>query len=85
MASLPVHPRLAHMILVAHKLGALKHGCLLAALLSERDILRGQRTGADVQLRMDALQQGQAFTAGGDCICACWNRPAEQKQLRLLL
>jgi ATP-dependent helicase HrpB len=40
MASLPVHPRLAHMLLVAHDRG---EGCLasdLAALLSERDILR---------------------------------------------
>ena len=72
MASLPVHPRLAHMILVGQDLEALKYGCLLAALLSERDILHGQRAGANVQLRLDALQQGQAFTAGDNNICACW-------------
>ena len=70
MASLPVHPRLAHMILIAHNLGALKFGCLLAALLSERDVLRGQRAGADVQLRLDALQQGQTFTAGNNRLCS---------------
>ncbi|HEY8519809.1 MAG TPA: ATP-dependent helicase HrpB [Gammaproteobacteria bacterium] len=58
MARLGVHPRLAHMLLRGRALG---HGGLaaeLAALLSERDLLRGGPGGrdADVRTRLDALR-----------------------------
>jgi ATP-dependent helicase HrpB len=49
MAALPLHPRLAHMLLVAGKDGA-----GLAALLSERDILQG--ASVDLGLRVAALR-----------------------------
>ena len=43
MADLPLHPRLARMVTVAASRGRGFEGCLLAALLEERDVLRGQR------------------------------------------
>jgi ATP-dependent helicase HrpB len=45
MADLPLHPRLAHMLLKAVPLNS-GLACGLAALLSERDILRAPPAGA---------------------------------------
>jgi ATP-dependent helicase HrpB len=56
------HPRLAHMLLAAREHGAVAAAAELAALLSERDLLRGAaRAGArdsDVRTRIDALRRG---------------------------
>ena len=41
MADLPLHPRLARMVLAAAKRGRGYDACVLAALLEERDVLRG--------------------------------------------
>ena len=49
MARLPLHPRLAHMLLTAGRSAA-----PLAALLSDRDPMRG--AGADLAPRLDALR-----------------------------
>ncbi|MBJ3763378.1 ATP-dependent helicase HrpB [Maribius pontilimi] len=54
LAGLPLHPRLAHMLQVAGP-GAAE----LAALLSERDILRDR--GVDLSLRLRALQTPERF------------------------
>ncbi len=59
MAALPLHPRLAHMVLCAGSPADRSLACDLAALLSERDLLR---TGAgarqvDVDLRLALLEQ----------------------------
>jgi ATP-dependent helicase HrpB len=58
MAALGVHPRLAHMVLRAQALGLGALGCAIAALLSERDPLRGPAGPADPDLRsrLDALR-----------------------------
>jgi len=48
---LGVHPRLAHMLLRARRLGNLPLAARLAALLSERDLLRADRRGADADIR----------------------------------
>jgi ATP-dependent helicase HrpB len=48
MARLPVHPRLAHMLLAARGLDAVELAAQLAALLSERDVLR-RGPGADAR------------------------------------
>jgi ATP-dependent helicase HrpB len=58
MAALGMHPRLAHMLLRAVELGQGGLGCELAALLSERDILRGEGAlpDADLRLRVEALR-----------------------------
>ncbi|NOT21314.1 MAG: ATP-dependent helicase HrpB [Nitrospiraceae bacterium] len=57
MAELPLHPRLAHMLLKAEPLRFHNLACELAALLSERDILRGHSgwRNADLRLRLDVL------------------------------
>jgi ATP-dependent helicase HrpB len=62
MAALPLHPRLAHMALKAEGLGLGSLACDLAALLSERDILRNARD-ADLRLRLEALADPRAGNA----------------------
>jgi ATP-dependent helicase HrpB len=54
MAALPAHPRLAHMMLRGRELGAGAVASALAALLSERDILR-QARDADLRRRLEIL------------------------------
>jgi ATP-dependent helicase HrpB len=60
MARLPVHPRLAHMLLVARGLDAVELAAQLAALLSERDVLRRGMGGAthdpDIRSRLELLR-----------------------------
>jgi ATP-dependent helicase HrpB len=53
MASLPVHPRLGHMLLKGRELGHANLACELAALLSDRDV--GPKGDADIQLRLALL------------------------------
>lgn len=59
MASLGLHPRLAHMVLKGIELGIGATSCDLAALLSERDIFRSRGTDppdADLRPRLEALR-----------------------------
>lgn len=58
MAAFPTHPRIAHMLLTAKRLGFGALACDIAALLGERDILRGEGMppDADIRLRLDVLQ-----------------------------
>lgn len=58
MAALPLHPRLAHMMLAGDSLGQGGVACDLAALLSERDVVRFEpgRTDADMHMRLDLIQ-----------------------------
>ena len=58
MARLAAHPRLAHMLLRARSLDRVAAACDLAALLSERDILRAHDGPADpdVRLRLPVLR-----------------------------
>jgi ATP-dependent helicase HrpB len=66
MARLAVHPRLAHMLLRARELGAVPLAARLAALLSERDLLRGDGArDADIRTRLELLH-GEAAPAGTD-------------------
>ena len=53
-----LHPRLAHMVVRARELGAGEAACELAALLSERDMVRRQegQADADLGLRLDLLR-----------------------------
>jgi ATP-dependent helicase HrpB len=66
LAELPLHPRLAHMVLMAVPLQLGNLACELASLLSERDILRGPSgwRNADLRLRLDILH-GQYDHAAG--------------------
>ncbi len=65
MAELPLHPRLAHMMLRAVPFGLADLACEVATLLSERDILHGprERQNADLRLRLDVLH-GQYDSIG---------------------
>ena len=62
MQGLAAHPRLAHMLLAAREHGAAAEAAELAALLSERDLLRGGGPGrdrdSDVRSRLDRLRRG---------------------------
>jgi len=57
LAGLGLHPRLAHMLVQARAQGLGATACELAALLSERDLLRGEaRRDADLRARLTALR-----------------------------
>jgi ATP-dependent helicase HrpB len=58
MATLSMHPRLAHMLLRARTLDRVKLAASLAALLSERDLLRGApgSRDTDIRSRIDILR-----------------------------
>jgi len=58
MAGLALHPRLAHMLLSAGDPSRAALACELAAVLSERDLLRGLGAArdADVRVRIDVLR-----------------------------
>jgi len=60
MAALPLHPRLAHLVLTG---GA--NAAKMAALLAERDILISDRypMPSDISLRLDALKNPEQFEA----------------------
>jgi len=52
LQKLGMHPRLAHMLVKAQHLGAARLACDLAAILSERDILRAGAGARDADLRL---------------------------------
>ncbi len=58
MAELPLHPRLAHMLLRGRELGLGGLACDLAALLGERDVFRrgDAPPDSDLRLRLEALR-----------------------------
>lgn len=62
MAELPAHPRIAHLLLRGQALGLANMACDVAALLGERDILRG--AGADLHSRL-VLLSGEERAARG--------------------
>ncbi|WP_347159475.1 ATP-dependent helicase HrpB [Pontibacter chitinilyticus] len=60
LAGLGMHPRLGHLVMWGHQMGLSATACTLAALLSERDILRPAQAGwavplPDLQLRLEIL------------------------------
>lgn len=56
LAGLPVHPRVAHMLVCARERGFGGHACILAALLEERDPLGRGADSVDVRLRLHWLR-----------------------------
>ncbi|MFK0089033.1 ATP-dependent helicase HrpB [Pseudomonas sp. NPDC090755] len=63
MAELPAHPRIAHLLLRGQDLGLADMACDVAALLGERDILRGG--GADLHSRLALLSGETRAVRGG--------------------
>jgi ATP-dependent helicase HrpB len=65
MAGLPLHPRLARLVVEGRRLGVPRRAALAAALLAERDPLRGDAGGqlsrrgleSDVLVRVEALER----------------------------
>jgi ATP-dependent helicase HrpB len=67
MASIGVHPRFAHMLLKARNMGRLSLAADLAALLGERDLLRGASGArdADIRTRIEVMR-GEGSPPGID-------------------
>jgi len=92
MSVLPVHPRLAHMLVVASDAGQGSLAVDLAAVVSERDPLKKDREDRsakhrDIDIRVDALHRwrgGRAGQAGFD-ISALRNLDRVAAQLRRVL
>ncbi len=91
IAAIPVHPRLAHMIVEADGRGLGGMACDLAALVSERDVLQsGAQRSCDLVERLDALRAfrhkgrvgAEAFGADPD---ACRRVDQVASQFRRLL
>ncbi|HVS76647.1 MAG TPA: ATP-dependent helicase HrpB, partial [Steroidobacteraceae bacterium] len=76
MSRLGVHPRLAHMLLRARESGSLPLAADLAALLSERDLLRGTAAGRDADIR------GRIEAVRGEAAAAAIDRAALQRVRR---
>jgi ATP-dependent helicase HrpB len=58
MASIGSHPRLAAMMLAAESQGEAARAADIAALLEERDPMRGQDNAADIMTRLSAIEDG---------------------------
>jgi len=81
MAAWPVHPRLAHLLCRAEAFGWQDLACDLAALLSERDILRGAKE-ADLELRWRVLRECRAQKPGRSDVEACAQVVKLSRELR---
>jgi ATP-dependent helicase HrpB len=66
MLELGIHPRLAHMVCRGRALGCGALACDIAALLGERDILRGRREGSDVDIATRLQVLHGALSERGD-------------------
>ena len=66
MARLPAHPRIARMLLWACSRGpeSARLACQLAAVLGERDVLRGRDAPVDVRARVGALWDAEGGATG---------------------
>jgi len=92
MAELPLHPRLARMLVAAtaHDQATMDTACSLAALLGERDILKGREKSADIEERLHALEIFRRHGAGAARALdadpdACRRVAQTAKQLKELL
>jgi ATP-dependent helicase HrpB len=63
MARLPIHPRLAHMILKGREKGWAEATCGLAAFLEERDSAGGGKSDPDIRSAMESLAKGRSPAA----------------------
>lgn len=87
IAELPTHPRLGLMLLTGAEHGATALACDLAALLSERDIVKGRDRSADIEDRLHALgafrSEGRAVAQSlGADIDGCRRVEQSSRQLR---
>ncbi len=60
--SLGIHPRLAHMVVCAVEIKQVYHACLIASLLTERDIfLAAAKRGVDIEDRIAVLKNADSL------------------------
>lgn len=91
LAQLPLHPRLAHMLRAAVTMQRGALACDIAALLSERDIFKGEaRRSCDLAERVEVLQgyrRGgrKAVQASGADANACQRAEQAARQWRRLI
>ena len=90
LAQLPLHPRLAHMLRLAQKMDRGPLACDIAALLSERDIFKGDtKRSVDLADRAEALQvfrrNGRQGLPPGIDANACQRVDQAARQWRRLL
>lgn len=88
LGELPLHPRLAHMLIMAKRMGQAGLACDLAALLSERDIIPGASAlaGSDLRSRLLVLQRFRhQDQAGKGDPAACRRVDESSLQFRRLL
>jgi ATP-dependent helicase HrpB len=83
MAAVGAHPRLTHMLLRGREAGVAGTACALAALLTERDVLRGRERDADLRTRLDLLAEGRR-DSGADPLAVQRARRAAQSFRRQL-
>lgn len=92
MAELPVHPRLAHMLTRAVGRGVAPLACDVAAIMSERDLVKAsggtalERSESDMLVRVEVLngwRKGRRFAGGDAAACRTVDRSAQH--LRRLL
>lgn len=92
LAALPIHPRLGYMLLMAGKMGQVSVACDIAAILSERDILRGdgRSRSAEIRIRLSLLEmwraQGVKAVIGEDgdpALCRRVDQAASQWRQRI--
>jgi len=79
MAKLGVHPRIAHMLIQGQASGLGALAADIAALLGERDILRGARD-ADLRRRLELLRTGTRSAHSVGQVAAHWRRQLGAKQ-----
>lgn len=88
MARMGVHPRLAHMVIKGKELGIGNLACGLAALLTERDILKMQpgKGDSDLRFRIELLQKKGADVDVDRAALERVKKAAEQikRQLKLM-
>ncbi len=81
MSALPVHPRLAHLLLQARVRGEGALGAIVAACVEERDFLRGDGRSppSDLRLRVELVQGGSASAMTHDLHGASVDRDAVRR------
>ncbi len=97
MLQLGTEPRLAHLILVGAESGQAGTACDVAAVLSDRDLLRGRDRPVDLRARVEALHAGgpsvdRAARSRAREVARRWRRavdaedqPADPDQVGLLI
>lgn len=84
MARLPIHPRIAHMIIRGNELGHGASACELAALLEEREVTGGSpHQDANLESRVEEIRRGRELAAGAsDRVAAQQKRLLETMEIR---